>query len=242
LTLTWYSSKKRRSFHLRYTCQCCMVWETSEAWIKCSMTMVALTFVSLPTRLGAGATERSFSQRALRAFESSLSKISVASYIIFVPRRQKRDGSTVIRNARIQTANGVFVMITFPSTYHNIDDRLTKPLQLVRSPVDAVTKILVLGLHQHVPSPKLDQSSSAQRYSGPCKPGQALGVPCQAAYCSRLGDQHRGQALRKQPRISPMGRTEYRGYNDEDRQQHLVALLPFQGCLRDQSSLELQPA
>lgn len=39
-----YISQKRRSFHFLYTCQCCIVWDMSEAWIKCSITIVALQF------------------------------------------------------------------------------------------------------------------------------------------------------------------------------------------------------
>jgi hypothetical protein len=37
--------------YLRYTCQCCMVWATSEAWMMCSRTMVAwkLLLSFLPT-------------------------------------------------------------------------------------------------------------------------------------------------------------------------------------------------
>uniref|UniRef100_A0A448Z7X2 Uncharacterized protein n=1 Tax=Pseudo-nitzschia multistriata TaxID=183589 RepID=A0A448Z7X2_9STRA len=70
-------------------CQCCIVWAMSDAWIMCSMTIVALRLICsltsidadvLPLRDGAEDTgsEKAFSHLWFLAFLRSLSIISVA--------------------------------------------------------------------------------------------------------------------------------------------------------------------
>ena len=88
------------------TYQCCIVWAISDAWIKCSMTMVAFRLTrSRPVSIHTLAlSEKALSHRALRRPFSSLSTISVAKTELTTKCRNRfcssSDTQIVLRSAR----------------------------------------------------------------------------------------------------------------------------------------------
>lgn len=123
-----------------------MVCATSEAWMRCSMTMVAFLFIFVCGASSWASSLKALFQRSFLLAPNSLSMMSVARTTVF---HSNGDG----KREPIATLRGIYSRTRrdFDLASLTIDDKLPEPGKLFLVAANAITKLFILAAHQKIP-------------------------------------------------------------------------------------------
>lgn len=134
-------------------CQCCMVWATSEAWIKCSKTMVALRFLAICSGScrACSSVANAFAHRTFRSAPISEDE-KWGSQISKCEKRRRRKNSTPVSTACWGWDRGIRTFVHYISGHDWIYNELSEASVFCLVSVNGTTQLFVLVTHQNFPS------------------------------------------------------------------------------------------